>query len=76
LAWDCGAGLILNFLIRRRLVLNTFLFPVSTAKLWASSITISEALQMVIRASPILSFSLCCANTIGAAIRTLLIGEA
>ncbi len=29
-----------------------------------------------VRASPILSCSLCCANTIGAAIRTPLIGEA
>jgi hypothetical protein len=42
----------------------------------AISITIGVALRTVIRASPVLSFSLCCANTIGAAIRTPLIGEA
>ncbi len=35
-----------------------------------------EELRMVIRASPILSFSLCCANIIGPAIRAPPIGEA
>ncbi len=39
-------------------------------------ITIGEALQIVVRASPILSFSLCCPNTIGAVIRTSPKGEA
>jgi hypothetical protein len=33
LAWDCGAGHYLQFLIRLRLVLNIFPFPVGTAKL-------------------------------------------
>jgi hypothetical protein len=33
LAWDCGAGHYFQVLIRRRLVLNIFRFPVSTAKL-------------------------------------------
>jgi hypothetical protein len=69
-------GIILNFLIRRCLILNTFLFPVSAAKLLGYSITIGKALQIVICALPILSFSLCCANTIGPAVRTLPIGKA
>jgi hypothetical protein len=42
----------------------------------AISITIGEALQLVVRASPILSVSLCSANTIGTANRSPLIGEA
>jgi hypothetical protein len=42
----------------------------------AISITIGEALQLVVRASPILSVRLCSANTIGTAIRVPLIGEA
>jgi hypothetical protein len=33
LAWDCGGGHYIEFLFRRRLVLNIFPFPVSTAKL-------------------------------------------
>jgi hypothetical protein len=33
LDWDCGAGHYFEFLICRRLVLNIFPFPVSTAKL-------------------------------------------
>jgi hypothetical protein len=32
LAWDCGAGHYLEFLIHHCLVLNIFPFPVSTAK--------------------------------------------
>jgi hypothetical protein len=44
--------------------------PVTKAKL------IGEAWRMDVRTSPILSCSLCCANTIGAAIRAPLIGEA
>jgi hypothetical protein len=40
-----------------------------------SSITIGEARRTGVRASPILSFPLCCTNTIDAAIRTPLIGE-
>ncbi len=32
LAWDCGAGHYFQVLICRRLVLNIFPFPVSTAK--------------------------------------------
>ncbi len=38
--------------------------------------TIGEALRIVVRASPILSVSLCSANTIGPAIRAPPIGEA
>jgi hypothetical protein len=38
--------------------------------------TIGEARRMDVRASPILLCSLCGANTISAAIRSLLIGEA
>jgi hypothetical protein len=33
IAWDCGAGHYFDLLIRRRLVLNVFPFPVSKAKL-------------------------------------------
>ncbi len=33
LAFDCGAGHYLDFLIRRHLVLNLFPFPLSTEKL-------------------------------------------
>jgi hypothetical protein len=33
LAWDCGAGHYFELFLRRRLVLNIFPFPVSTAKL-------------------------------------------
>jgi hypothetical protein len=33
MVWDCGAGHHFEFLIRSHLVLNTFPFPVSTAKL-------------------------------------------
>jgi hypothetical protein len=40
------------------------------------SITIEEALRIVVRASPILSFPLSIANTIGPAIHSPLIGEA
>jgi hypothetical protein len=32
-AWDSGAGHYFYFLIRQRLALNIFLFPVTTAKL-------------------------------------------
>ncbi len=72
MAWDCGAGHYFDLLIRCRLVLNIFPFPVSKAKL----ITIGEALRTGVRALPILLCSLCCANTVGATIRTRLIGEA
>jgi hypothetical protein len=34
------------------------------------SITIGEVLRTIFHASPILSFSLCCANTVGSAIPT------
>jgi hypothetical protein len=66
-----------EFLFRRRFVLNIFPFLVSTAKLLGDFYNnrLSTA-KIVIRASPILLFSLYCANTIGAAIRTPLIGEA
>jgi hypothetical protein len=77
LAWDCGAGHYFEFLFRRRFVLNIFPFPVITAKLLGDFYNNRRsALRIVIRASPILSFSFCCTNTIGAAIRTPLIGEA
>ncbi len=33
LAWDCGAGHYFDLLIRRRLAMNVFPFPVSKAKL-------------------------------------------
>jgi hypothetical protein len=33
MAWDCGTGHYFDFFIHRRLALNTFLFPVTTAKL-------------------------------------------
>jgi hypothetical protein len=33
MAWDCGAGDCLDILLRRRLALNIFPFPVTTAKL-------------------------------------------
>jgi hypothetical protein len=33
LAWDCGAGHYFDFLLRRRLALDVFPFPVTTAKL-------------------------------------------
>jgi hypothetical protein len=33
LAWDCGAGHYCQILTCQRLILNIFLFPVSTAKL-------------------------------------------
>jgi hypothetical protein len=42
----------------------------------AISISIGEALRLVVRASPILLFPLCSANTIGPVIRSPLIGEA
>ncbi len=42
----------------------------------AISVTIGEARRIDVRASPILSFPLCCANTIVAAIRTQPVGEA
>jgi hypothetical protein len=32
MAWDCGAGHHFDFLLRRRLALNIFLFPVTKAK--------------------------------------------
>jgi hypothetical protein len=32
-AWDCGAGHYIDFLLRHRLALNIFPFPVTTAKL-------------------------------------------
>ncbi len=43
--------------------------------LLAVSITIGEALRLAVRASPVLLFPLCSANTIGPAIRSPLIGE-
>jgi hypothetical protein len=33
MAWDCGAGHYLDLLLRRRLALNIFPFPVTTAEL-------------------------------------------
>jgi hypothetical protein len=33
MGWDCGAGHYFDFLLRRRLALNIFPFPVTTAKL-------------------------------------------
>ncbi len=33
MAWDCGAGHYFDFLLRRRLALNIFSCPVTTAKL-------------------------------------------
>jgi hypothetical protein len=33
MAWDCGAGHSFELLLRRRLALNIFLLPVTTAKL-------------------------------------------
>jgi hypothetical protein len=53
--------------------------PVSTAKLigkFYSSVTIGKARRTGVRAVPILLYPLHCANTIGAAVHTLLIGEA
>jgi hypothetical protein len=55
--------------------LNKILFPVSTAKKQAISITIGEAQQIDVHASPILLFPLCCTNTIGPAIRTAPVGK-
>jgi hypothetical protein len=55
--------------------LNKILFPVSTAKKQAISITIGEAQQIDVRASPILLFPLCCTNTIGPVIRTAPVGK-
>ncbi len=68
LAWDCNTGHYLEVLIHHRLVFNIFPFPVSKIKLIGN--TIGEALRIVVRAAPILSFPLCCANTIGPAICT------
>jgi hypothetical protein len=76
LAWDCGAGHYFEFLIRRHLVLNIFLFLVSTAKLLGDFCNNGEALRIANCALPILSFFFCCANTIGASIRIPPIGEA
>ncbi len=39
------------------------------------SVTIGEALRTDVSAVPILSFPLCCANTIGPAIRVPIIGD-
>ncbi len=79
MAWDSGAGHYFYFLLCHRLALNIFPLPVTTAKLeleQVSSITIGEVRRMDVRALPILSCSLCCTNTIGAAIQSPLIGEA
>ncbi len=65
-------GIILIFYFAVVSQLTYFHFLVTTA----SSITNGEARRMDVCAWPILSCSLCCANTIGAAIRTPLIGEA
>jgi hypothetical protein len=60
LVWDCGAEHYFYFLLHRHLALNIFPFSVTTPKL------IGEAHRMDVCASPIISCSLCCANTIGA----------
>jgi hypothetical protein len=75
LAWDCGAGHYFEFLFCRCLVLNTFLFPVSTAKLIGD---FYKNRQSALNSYPRFAYSfvfLICANTIGAAIPTPLIGE-
>ncbi len=76
MAWDRGAGDCFHILLRRRLALNIFPFPVTTAKLIGEFYNNRRARRMDVCASPILSCSLYCANTIGAAIRVPLIGEA
>jgi hypothetical protein len=63
-------GIVLVFLIRHCLVLNIFLFPVRTA------IIIGKARRGGVRGLPIRLLPFCSANTIGAAIHTLPIGEA
>jgi hypothetical protein len=73
--------------LRRRLVLNIFPFPVNTTKLVAIYKTTGKACRQAFRASPILlcllrcantflTQNVRCANTIGAAILTPLVGEA
>jgi hypothetical protein len=76
MAWDYGAGHYFGFLIRCCLVLNIFLFPVSTSKLRANNKTIGEVRRIAFHASPILLCPLHCANTIGPVILTPLKGEA
>jgi hypothetical protein len=76
LVWDCGAWPYFEFLIRRRLVLNTFPFPVSTAKLLGEFYNNRRTAANNYLRFAYSFVSVCCANTIGAAIRTPLIGEA
>jgi hypothetical protein len=49
---------------------------ISVSSQYSISITIGEALRLVVHTSPILSVPLCSANTIGPANRYPLIGEA
>jgi hypothetical protein len=69
-------GIILNFLFAVISYLTYFRFRSVQQNYYAISIIIGEALRIVNSASPILSFFLCCANTIGTTIRTPPIGEA
>jgi hypothetical protein len=74
LAWDCGAGHYFEFIIHRRLVLNIFGFPVSTANLLGDFYNKRQS-----AANSFLRFSysfVFLSSTIGPAIRTPPIGIA
>jgi hypothetical protein len=69
LALNSGIGHYFKFLLRHHLVLNKIPFRSVQQNKQVIFITIGEALRIVVRALPILSFSLCCTNTTGAVIR-------
>jgi hypothetical protein len=76
MAWDCGAGHYFDCFLRRRHALNIFPFPVTTAKLICE---FYNNRRSAVNQCPRFAYSLCslcCTNTIGAAIRSPLIGEA
>jgi hypothetical protein len=75
MAWDCGAGHYFDLLLRPRLALNIFPFPVTTAKLIGE---LYNNRRSASHGCPRFAYSfvfLMLANTIGAEIRAPLIGK-
>jgi hypothetical protein len=76
MAWDCGAGHCFDFLLCRRLALNIFPFLVTTAKLLGEFYNNRRSAENRCPRFAYSFVSLCCANTIGPAIRTAPVGKA
>ncbi len=74
MAWYCGTGHFLDFLVCSSRIEHISVSG-HYSKILFIYVTIGKALRRGIRASPTLLYTLCSANTISAAIRTLLKGE-